>query len=85
MSPLALIFRGITLRGFWLARWFELSTPEQRQSLFGSLASQIIAGTLHAPVARRFGLDDISQALTAAAQGGRSGKIVLVPNGDPSP
>ena len=83
LSPLALIFRGITLRGFWLARWFEQSTAPQRAELFGALARQIIEGTLHAPVARRYGLDAISDALKAASQGGRGGKIVLVPNGDP--
>ena len=38
---------------------------------------------LGASVARRYGLDAISDALKAASQGGRGGKIVLVPNGDP--
>ena len=84
ISPLALIFRGITLRGFWLARWFEQSTLAQRHALFGALAGQIIDGTLHAPVAQRYGLDAIAQAVAAAAQGGREGKIVVLPNGEPT-
>lgn len=85
VSPLALIFRGITLRGFWLARWFRQSTPSQRAALFGSLATAIVDGTLHAQVAHRFGLDAIADALKAAGEGGRNGKVVLLPNGDPLP
>lgn len=82
LSPLSLIFRGITLRGFWLARWFQQSTSAQRQKLFGSLAAQIAAGTLHASVERCYGLDEITEAIQAASQGERSGKVLLVPNGD---
>ena len=84
LSPLALIFRGITLRGFWLASWFEQSTPAQRTELFGSLAARIVDGSLHAPVANRYPLDAIADALAAAGEGGRGGKVVLVPNADPT-
>ena len=35
--PTALIFRDITLRGFWLAQWFRTATPDQQQALYGKV------------------------------------------------
>lgn len=80
LSPASLIFRGIVLRGFWLARWFKTSDPQARARLFGELASLVADGTLHARVQATYGLDRIRDAIAAAAAPGRSGKILLVPN-----
>lgn len=79
LSPASLIFRGITLRGFWLARWFRTSTPQARAALFGELAALIASGRLHAQVQATYGIDAVKQAVAAAAAGERSGKILLVP------
>ncbi len=80
LSPASLIFRGITLRGFWLARWFRTTDPQVRTALFAELATMIAAGALHAAVQATYGIDQIKQAVAAAATGGRSGKILLLPN-----
>jgi mitochondrial enoyl-[acyl-carrier protein] reductase / trans-2-enoyl-CoA reductase len=80
LSPASLIFRGIGLRGFWLARWFRTSSPPARARLFGELASMVAAGTLHARVHATYGLDRIKQAVEAAASPGRSGKVLVLPN-----
>ncbi len=74
-----LIFRGITLTGFWLASWFRQATPEQQKALFGDLIGKIAAGQLKAPVAGTYPLSRVADALEAAAQGERNGKILLVP------
>lgn len=79
VSPGSLIFRGITLRGFWLARWFKTATPTSRSALFGELVTLIAKGTLSASIDATFGIDQIKEAVAAAAAGGRDGKIVVVP------
>lgn len=81
VSPLSLIFKDVALRGFWVARWFEQASAAQRGALFTSLAERIADGSLHAEVERCYALDDVTEALAAAAQGERRGKIVLVPGG----
>ncbi len=79
VSPGQLIFRGITLTGFWLASWFRQASPEAQQQLFGDLIGKIAAGKLSAPVAATFPLSQVSEAVHAASQGERDGKILLVP------
>ena len=81
MSPASLIFRGITLRGFWLARWFRLAQPAARAALFEGLADAIASGALHATVQATYVLADVAAAVEAAAMSGRDGKVVLLPNG----
>lgn len=83
ISPGSLIFRGIRLRGFWLAHWFKTATAEARNGLFGELVRLIATGALHARIQATYGIDEIKDAIAAAASGERDGKIVLLPNGDP--
>ena len=80
ISPTALIFRGITLRGFWLAHWFKTTPPQTRAALFGELVALIAAGQLSAQVQATYGIDRIKEAVTAAAAGERDGKILVLPN-----
>lgn len=80
ISPASLIFRDITLRGFWLSQWYKTAAPERRAALFGELAGLIAAGKLSARVQATYGIDQIKQAVAAAAGGERDGKILLLPN-----
>ena len=80
VSPASLVFRDVTLRGFWLARWYRSAPPERRAALFGELAALIGQGKLSARVQATYGIDQIKQAVAAAAAGERTGKIVLIPN-----
>ncbi|QDH69559.1 zinc-dependent alcohol dehydrogenase family protein [Marilutibacter alkalisoli] len=81
ISPSALIFRGITLRGFWLAQWFKNTDAATRNTLFAELVGLIAAGQLKARIQQTYGIDEIKAAVAAAAAGERSGKILLLPNG----
>lgn len=80
LSPRDLIFNDITLKGFWLARWFRTTAPAQQVELFAELAGLIAEGKLGAPVAATYDLSRIKEAVAAAAQGERSGKILITPN-----
>jgi NADPH:quinone reductase-like Zn-dependent oxidoreductase len=79
VEPEAFIFRDLTMRGFWLARWFRHTPEQQRAALVGELAGLIATGTLHAPIHATYDVSEIRDAVAAAASGGRSGKILIVP------
>ncbi len=81
LSPTALIFRGITLRGFWMSQWYKTASAGQRRALFAELAGLIASGQLSARIQATYSIDEIKQAVAAAAAGERVGKIVLLPNG----
>ena len=71
------VFRNVSLRGFWLRRWFMVTPPEQIAATYRKLAGQVADGTLVVPVERVYPLREVAAALAHAARGGRSGKILL--------
>ena len=79
ISPSAFVFKDITLRGFWLARWFRQASPEAQKKVFGQLVQWVAAGNLKARVERTFKVEEIKQAVELAAAGERDGKILIVP------
>ncbi|MCC6242020.1 MAG: zinc-dependent alcohol dehydrogenase family protein [Gemmatimonadaceae bacterium] len=79
VSTASLVFRGITLRGFWLAFWFRNATAMAQRALFADLASLIADGVLSAPVQATYPLADVSEAIRVASTGRRDGKVILVP------
>ena len=81
VSRNALNFRGVTLTGFNLGRGLAKRTPEQVRHLYGELGVQLRDGALKAPVDSTYPIDDIKPALVRAQQGGRNGKVLVLPNG----
>lgn len=79
VSPGSFVFRDITLRGFWLSRWFKQAGMEERAQVFGEVATLIAQGKLHARVQATYPLERIREAVAAAAAGERDGKILVVP------
>ncbi|HYW03483.1 MAG TPA: zinc-dependent alcohol dehydrogenase family protein [Gammaproteobacteria bacterium] len=80
IDPKHLIFRGLTVRGFWLADWFRHAPRQSRMSLYRELLRGVAAGDLGAPVEARYPLERIREAVAHAARPGRNGKILLVPS-----
>jgi len=81
VSPASFVFRDISLRGFWLSRWFKEADAQQRAEVFGEVAKGIAEGHLHCRIAATYPIERIREAVAAAAAGERDGKILLVPNG----
>ncbi|HVG62162.1 MAG TPA: zinc-dependent alcohol dehydrogenase family protein [Hyalangium sp.] len=79
LSPTALIFRNVSLRGFWLVNWMNKAPREEQVTLMLKLSKMIAKGTLTAPVDATFPLENIREAMTRALEGGRQGKVVLTP------
>jgi NADPH:quinone reductase-like Zn-dependent oxidoreductase len=79
VQPDAFVFRDLTLRGFWLARWFQRAPEERRRAIVDEIAGLIATGKLHAPIQATYDVSEIKDAVAAAAGDGRSGKILIVP------
>jgi len=80
LSGASLVFRDITLRGFWLAKWYRVASAEQRGAVFVELGQMIADGSLSARVQASYPIDEIQKAIAVAAAGGRNGKILIEPN-----
>ncbi|WP_298934685.1 zinc-dependent alcohol dehydrogenase family protein [uncultured Ruegeria sp.] len=77
----AVIFNDVIVRGFWLVHWFNTATAEEQAQVYGELTAMILQGTLKASVDRIFPLEEINAALAYTMKGGRSGKVLIAPNG----
>ncbi|ORZ32231.1 hypothetical protein BCR44DRAFT_120916 [Catenaria anguillulae PL171] len=49
VSAMALLSRGVILRGFWLTAWKETATREQYQEMLDDLVGYIAAGKIETP------------------------------------
>lgn len=72
-----LIFHDIRLRGFWLNRWKQDTTGQQRAALFSELFALMADGTLRAPVESAYPLANYLDAMEQAARSGRRGKVLF--------
>ncbi len=79
VTPASFIFNDITLRGFWLAKWFPKASREAQRALYGELTQLIAHGKLSARIGATFPVSQIKEAVAAAHAGERDGKILIVP------
>ena len=70
-----LIFRQITLEGFWLTK--HPLSPEQRTSMITELVKLVASKALDLPVAGVFDLADPAKAAAASVRSGRAGKVLI--------
>lgn len=79
-NPATAIFKDIRIRGFWLSKWFQTAGTEEKQAAFGQVIPLIASGALTANIDSRFTVGEIKQAVERAAQRGRNGKVLIVPD-----
>lgn len=72
-------FRGITMRGFWMSQWLQLSAPDEVQALYAELARLMADGVLHMAVAGQYSFEQIKDAAAHAAGEARGGKVLIGP------
>jgi mitochondrial enoyl-[acyl-carrier protein] reductase / trans-2-enoyl-CoA reductase len=72
-----LIFRGVSLTGFWLRRWFAETPPAEIAALYRMLAGKLADRTLAVEVEQVYPLRQLKDAVAHAARSGRSGKILV--------
>ncbi len=81
VSAQSFIFNDITLRGFWLAKWFGKAPRAAQQALYGELTGLIASGQLSSRIHAVYPVERIQEAVAAAHSGGRDGKVLIVPQG----
>jgi NADPH:quinone reductase-like Zn-dependent oxidoreductase len=72
-----LIFKNLRFTGFWVNKWYDAATPEQRAKTFGPLFGMAKRGLLRTKVEKTYALADVRDAVNDAARGMRAGKILL--------
>ncbi len=72
-----LIFKNLIFRGFWVNKWYDAATPEQRAETFAPLFEMAKRGLLQTQVEAVYSLGEMRAAVEHAAQPKRSGKIVF--------
>ncbi|WP_323766041.1 zinc-binding dehydrogenase [Marinovum sp.] len=77
LSSGALIMKQITARGFWGSRVSAELAPEDRKRLITELVTLAAQGALTLDTGGTYGLDQVTEAVTAARTPGRGGKILL--------
>jgi NADPH:quinone reductase-like Zn-dependent oxidoreductase len=76
-----IMFRGITLTGFWLVKFLTAMTSDEKASLYSDLAGRVAGGDLYVNVEAVYAIQEIASALEHAARAGRGGKVLVTPNG----
>jgi NADPH:quinone reductase-like Zn-dependent oxidoreductase len=79
ISGSQMIFKHLTVKGFWGAKVMKTTKPEDAQRMFGELIGLVMNGKLKLPSGGDFGLDQPADAIKAATTPGRNGKIMFKP------
>jgi mitochondrial enoyl-[acyl-carrier protein] reductase / trans-2-enoyl-CoA reductase len=71
------VFRDVTLRGFWLRRWYGKTPQAEVEALYARLAALVENGTLAVEVEKVYPLAELKEAVAHAAREGRGGKVLF--------
>jgi len=72
-----LIFKDLRFRGIWINKWYDNATKQERMEAFQPLFEMAKRGLLKTKVEKAYPLSEAKAAVTHAAQGKRSGKIIF--------
>ena len=72
-----LIFKNLRFTGFWMNKWYDAATPEQRAETFSPLFEMAKRGLLRSKVEKTYPLSEAKAAIAHASQNKRGGKIVF--------
>ena len=71
------LFRNISLKGFWYAGWLSNALTSEIASVFQRLVSLHQSGELRVPVEAVYPIERLNEALTHAEREERLGKVVM--------
>ena len=72
-----LIFKNLRFTGFWVNKWYDAATPQQRAETFWPLFDMAKRGLLQTKVEKSYPLSEAKAAIKHAMQEKRGGKIVF--------
>jgi NADPH:quinone reductase-like Zn-dependent oxidoreductase len=70
-----LIFRNISMRGFWLVNWFNTATPDEITRMYDRLTPLVASGAISAPIAGTYRFSEIAEAVAVASK--NRGKVLF--------
>ena len=71
------IFKNLRFTGFWVNKWYEAATPQERAETFAPLFEMAKRGLLRTKVEKTYPISETQAAIAHASQNKRSGKIVF--------
>jgi trans-2-enoyl-CoA reductase len=71
------IFKNLRFTGFWVNKWYDAATPQQRQETFWPLFDMAKRGLLQTKIEKTYPLSEAKAAIAHASQEKREGKIVF--------
>ncbi|TDD37503.1 trans-2-enoyl-CoA reductase [Nonomuraea terrae] len=74
-----LIYRGLSLRSFFILNWIATTPRQELEKIYGELAELVEQGVLRVAVEATYPLHQHHEALAHAQRPGRSGKILFTP------
>ncbi|MBD2756941.1 zinc-dependent alcohol dehydrogenase family protein [Spirosoma validum] len=74
-----MIFRELTIKGFWLTDWMRRVDSQIRQDVAKNVVNLLASGKIQLPIDASYPLDQIAEAVEHADRPGRWGKILLKP------
>jgi NADPH:quinone reductase-like Zn-dependent oxidoreductase len=77
ISPKDLIYRGLSLHGFWLINWIRNAPRAEIQEIYQKLGDLVADGSLSAVVEHVYPLDQFKEAIQQSLKSNRSGKILF--------
>lgn len=72
-----LIFKNLKFTGFWVNKWYDAASPQQRAETFAPLFEMSKRGLLRTKVEAVYTLSEARAALEHASQPKRTGKVVF--------
>jgi NADPH:quinone reductase-like Zn-dependent oxidoreductase len=73
-----MIFRKLTINGFWFTAWLSTLTREDKIKATGEIMELMNTGELQANIEATYTLENVAKAVIHADSPGRKGKIILV-------
>lgn len=73
-----LIFKQLTVRGFWLTEWMKSTDAATQRTAASALIKLFASGKLNVTIDAAYALEDFNKAVLHAEQPGRGGKILIV-------
>jgi NADPH:quinone reductase-like Zn-dependent oxidoreductase len=77
ISPKDLIYRGLSLHGFWLINWIRNAPRAEIQEIYQKLGDLVADGSLSAVVEHVYALEQFKEAIQQSLKSNRSGKILF--------
>lgn len=72
-----LIFKNLKFTGFWVNKWYDQATREERAATFSPLFDMAKRGLLRTRVEKEYSLGEAKEAVAHAARNQRGGKVLF--------